>query len=98
VRALGVSMSEWKLHVSDENNRITRYKCGLVAGQRVRLKRDLIISSGGQFTGKVCRAGEDWVVLPGIATDPVLWLRQADGERHTWDDNPASVDEWFERL
>jgi len=91
-------MSEWKLHVPDESNRITQYKCGLVAGQRVRLKKELMITSGGVRTGKACRAGEEWVVLTGITTDPVLWFRQADGERHTWADDAASVDEWFERI
>ncbi len=91
-------MSEWKLHVPDEGNRITQYKCGLVVGQRVRLKKDLIVTSGGEPSGKVYRAGEEWVVLTGIATDPVLWFSQADGERHTWDDNTESVDEWFERI
>jgi hypothetical protein len=96
---LGASMSEWKLHAPDESNRITRYKCGLVAGERVRLKRDLVVTtSDGVATGNVYPAGEEWVVLVGIASDPVLWFRQADGERHTWDDDPVSVDEWFERL
>ena len=91
-------MSKWKLHVPDESNRITRYKCGLVAGQRVRLKKDLLITCRGVPTGKVYRAGEEWVVLIGITTDPVVWFRQADGERHTWNDDLASVDEWFERI
>jgi hypothetical protein len=96
---LGASMSEWKLHISDESNRITQYKCGLVAGQRVRLKKDLAVTTfDGVPTGEVYRAGEEWVVLTGITSDPVLWFRQADGERHTWDDDAASVDEWFERI
>jgi hypothetical protein len=40
-RALGERMSEWKSHIPDESNRMTRYKCGLVAGPRVRLKKDI---------------------------------------------------------
>jgi hypothetical protein len=92
-------MSEWKLHIPDESNRITRYKCRLVAGQRVRLRKDLVITTfEGEPTGIVYRAGEEWVVLTGITSDPVLWFRQANGQRHTWDDEAASVDEWFERL
>ncbi len=92
-------MSEWKLHIPDESNRITRYKCGLVAGQRVRLKKDLPVTTfDGVATGKVYRAGEEWTVLTGITSDPVLWFRHDDGERHTWNDDAASVDEWFERL
>jgi hypothetical protein len=39
-------MSEWKLHVPTESTRITHYKCGLVAGQRVRLKKDIVARSG----------------------------------------------------
>jgi hypothetical protein len=91
-------MSEWKLHIPNRTNRISEYKCGLVAGQRVRLKKDIIKSCRGVPTGKIYPAGEEWIVLPGIKTDPVLWFRQADGERHTWDDDKASIDEWFERI
>ena len=92
-------MSEWKLHVRTESNRITHYKCGLVAGQRVRLKKDLVVTGrGGVPTGAVHRRGEEWAVLTGITTDPVLWFSQPDGERCTWDDDAASVDEWFERI
>src|SRR5258706_12103719 len=66
-------MSEWKLHVPDDNNRITRYKCGLVAGQRVRLKKDLVCTTlKGIATGKVYRAGEERVILTGITSDPAL--------------------------
>lgn len=92
-------MSDWKLHIPTDDNRITHYKCGLVAGQRVRLKKDLVITTyDGVPTGTVHRAGEEWLVLTGITTDPVLWFRQPDGERSTWDDDTASVDEWFERM
>ena len=92
-------MSEWKLHVPTESNRITHYRCGLVAGQRVRLKKDLVVKSGdGVPTGVVHHRGEEWAVLIGITTDPVLWFGQPDGKRCTWDDDAASVDEWFERI
>jgi hypothetical protein len=90
-------MSKWKLRVPTKRNRITRYKCGLVAGQLVRLKKDLVIECDGVPTGTVYRAGEEWVVLSGIGSDPVLWFRRPDGERCTWDDVAASVDEWFEK-
>lgn len=92
-------MSDWKLHIPTKSNRITNYMCGLVVGDRVRLKKDLVIStSDGVPTGTVRRCGEEWTVLAGITTDPVLWFRQADGERCTWDDDAASVDEWFEKM
>jgi hypothetical protein len=90
-------MADWKLHIPTKDNVFHTYKCGLVAGQRVALKMDLVICDHqNQPTGKVHPKGEIWVVLPGIASDPVLWLRQADGERHTWDDDADSVAEWLE--
>jgi hypothetical protein len=95
---LGASMSDWKLHIPTEDNRITHYQCGLVAGQRVRLKKDIVVTCAGVPTGTVHRAGEEWIVLTGITTDPVLWFRQPDGERSTWDDDATSVDEWFEKI
>jgi len=92
-------MSEWKLHIQTDDNRITHYKCGLVAGQRVRLKKDIVVTTyDGVPTGTVHRAGEEWIVLSGITTDPVLWFRRPDGERCTWDDDAAEVEEWFERM
>ena len=63
------------MHVPDDSNRITHYRCGLVAGQRVRLKKDLIVTdSDGKPSGKMNSKGEQWVVLTGVATDPVFWF------------------------
>lgn len=92
-------MSDWKLHVPTESNRITQYKCGLVAGQRVRLRKELVMTDrNGQATGAIHPCGEEWTVLPGISTDPVLWFQRSDGERCTWDDDAISIDEWFEKI
>lgn len=92
-------MSKWKLHIPGESKPILRYKCGLAAGQHVRLKKDLKIRDHkGKFIGKIHPAGEEWIVLPGITSDPVLWFRQPDGKRHTWSDDSESVEEWFEVL
>ena len=91
-------MSEWKLHIPTESNRITHYKCGLRAGDRVRLKKDIVVTCEGVPTGIVHPKGEEWTVLPGITTDPVLWFRHPDGERHTWDDDATEVEEWFEKI
>lgn len=75
---------------------VATYACGLRAGQVVALRRDLAITSAGGPTGKVHPRGERWTVLPGASEDPgVVWFRQADGHRHTWDDTPALFD-WFE--
>ena len=92
-------MSELKLHIPTVNNPITHYQCGLVAGERVRLKKDIVVEThDGIPTGTVHRAGEEWIVLTGITADPVLWFRRPDGERCTWDDDATQVQEWFERM
>ena len=38
-------MATWKLHLPTEDNLFDRYNCGLIAGDRVRLKKDLVISA-----------------------------------------------------
>lgn len=75
------------------------YACGLVAGDRLRLRQDFpVLDDQGRTTGKTHQAGEIWEVLTGAAVDPeVLWLRQPDGQLHGWDDD-AAVFETFERL
>jgi hypothetical protein len=75
------------------------YGCGLRAGDRVQLKRDLkVVDTSGSPTGQIHPRGELWTVLTGTAAEPgVLWLRQADGELHTWDDD-QTVFEVFERV
>jgi hypothetical protein len=79
---------------------VTLYACGLQAGERVELKKPLtILDHTGTPTGIVHPAGEVWTVLSGSKDDPgVVWFRQADGERHTWDDDAAQIDAWFKRL
>lgn len=89
-------MTDLKLHLPTGDNLFSDYKCGLQAGQQVALRKDLVITDhNGKPTGKVHRQGEVWLVLAGIRSDPVLWFRQPDGERCTWDDDPVSVAEWF---
>jgi hypothetical protein len=68
---------------------ITDYRCGVRAGDHVRLQRDIAIRDHtGAPTGEVHHAGEIWSVLRGAAEEPVVvWLRQADGETHTWSDD-----------
>lgn len=88
---------EWKLHEPTEDNVFLEYNCGLVAGQRVALKRELVVRDHlNEPTGKVHPKGEIWQVLPGLRSDPVLWFRQPDGSRCTWKDAPAEREEWFE--
>ena len=90
-------MSEWKLHIPDRENRVTHYKCGFIAGQFVRLKQEIIVRDcDGNPTGKVHAAGEIWQVIEGVASDPVIWFREPDGSRSTWDDDANSVKDWFD--
>jgi hypothetical protein len=52
-----------------------------------------------RLTGDVHRKGEVWTVLKGSKEGRIdVWFRQPDGKSHTWDDDAASIDEWFERL
>ncbi|MBI5684173.1 MAG: hypothetical protein HZC54_03745 [Verrucomicrobia bacterium] len=64
----------------------------------MRLRKDLLICDHkGRPTGQTHLAGEVWTVLPdSCSAKHDLWLRQADGRLHTWDDTVESVAEWFE--
>ena len=68
---------------------VSEYCCGARAGDRVRLRRDLVFRDHkGKPTGAVDRAGEIWTVLRGTAEQsPVIWLRQPDGTAHTCSDD-----------
>lgn len=85
---------EWKLVTSYS---VSTYRCGLRAGDRVALRDNLVVRDHrGEPTGKVYPAGELWQVLKGSKDDTgVVWFRQADGHRHTWDDDPE-IFETFE--
>ena len=89
-------MPEFNLHTPSEDNTFTRYQCGLIAGQKVALRKDLVVlDHAGSPTGEVHPAGEVWDVLAGVRSDPVVWFRQPNGDRHTWDDDAESISEWF---
>jgi hypothetical protein len=87
---------KWKLVTSYP---ITEYQCGAKASETVRLRKDIVVkNSKGVPTGDVHAAGEIWTVIPGSSEPPVvLWLRQPDGDPHTWDDD-EDFWEWFERV
>ncbi len=88
--------SKWKL-ISEYA--VTEYQCGARAGDRVRLRHDIVVRDyEGKPTGGIHQAGEVWTVLSGAAESTVaVWLRQLDGRRHTWDDN-SDFWEWFEKI
>ena len=75
------------------------YKCGLKAGDRVKLVRDLVITDDyGLPTGQAYPKDEIWTVQPGADGDPVaVWFRRADGKLHTWDDD-ESIFKTFEKV
>jgi hypothetical protein len=70
---------------------VQNYRCGLKAGDQVRLRKDIRLRDRrGHFTGNRYRSGEVWTVLPGSIEEPnIVWFRQTNGERHTWDDDPV---------
>ncbi len=69
--------------------------CGVTAGSRLRLKKDLVEKDEGGPTGKVYPAGELWTAIEGLSSEPeVVWLLQPDGEMHTWTDDKLLS--WFE--
>lgn len=78
---------------------ITEYQCGAKAGEKVRLRKDSIVTHKENIpTGEVLSAGGIWTVIPGSSEPPVvLWLREPSGDPHTWDDD-AGFWEWFERV
>jgi hypothetical protein len=76
---------------------LLEYRCGLRAGDLVRLIKDLAIVDDDDCPIGVHRQGEIWGVLSGSHQDPnVLWLQRPNGEWHTWDDDESVWDQ-FER-
>jgi hypothetical protein len=83
-------MKDVNYQLSDEYP-VKEYRCGLKAGDRAKLIRDIIIRDDyGLPTGIVYPKGEIWTVQPGAQNRPaVVWFRRADGKLHTWDDNES---------
>jgi hypothetical protein len=78
---------------------VTDYKCGARSGDRVRLRREIVVRDNkGEPTGAVHRVGEILSVINGSAVPPLdLRLRQPDGHRHTWSDD-NDFWSWFEKI
>ncbi len=79
--------------VNDYN--LMKYPCGLKTGDELELLcRIKIQDHDGSVTGHH-EPGEIWTVLSGVVSEPdVIWLRQPDGERHTWDE---TILQWFKK-
>lgn len=84
---------EWSLHKGGDLN---AYRIAIRPGDRVRLKKSLTISDhNGEPTGEMHPVGEVWTVLRGCAREPdVIWLREPNGNSHTWSDDDFF--NWFE--
>ena len=67
---------------------MTEYQCGVRAGDRLRLRRDLpLLDHDGNPTRGTIPAGSIWVVLAGLPNEPdVVWLQEPSGRSHTWDE------------
>ena len=89
------SKPKWKLVTKYP---ITVYHCGIRAGEKVKLRRELVVRDHRGKQMGVHHAGEIWTVLSGSVEPPVaVWLMQTDGERHTWSDDDDFWT-WFERV
>jgi hypothetical protein len=75
--------------VDSREHTLRAYACGVRAGDRLRLKRDLaILDHEGRPSGQVIPAGSIWRVLPGNPEQPdVVWLQEPGGNPHTWDED-----------
>ena len=77
---------------------VATYACGLRAGERLELKKDIVLNQSSKPTGQRLKKGGVWQVLAGSKEKPVVvWLRQPDGKTHTWDDDLSTFDS-FSRL
>ena len=71
---------------------IEEYRCGLRTGDRLVLRRNPPGDGAAREIGGV------WTVLTGSPQDPdTLWLRQPDGELHSWDDD-ESIFVYFDKV
>lgn len=76
---------------------VASYRCGLRAGDVLALRKDLPVTDpGGKVVCVLRPADGTWLVLPTSREDPVVRLEEPGGDVHTWDDDAASVEEWFE--
>lgn len=71
------------------------YPCGLKGNEVIRLRCPLpIVDSDGKVV-ETRPAGEEWTVIGGDThLADVVWLREPDGSRHTWDNE--TIFDWFE--
>jgi len=94
VRQTNMSSDEYRLVTEYD---LTDYPCGLKAGMKLRITKEIVISQGSKPTGQVFPVGEVWTVLRGVLDEPhIIWLRQADGKPHTWD--AEDIFDTFEKL
>jgi hypothetical protein len=86
-------------YVAVDKFTVERYACGLVAGEKLRLKRrPSVEASDDESPMSDYSIGEVMEVLLGSDLDPgTVLLERANGEMVSWDDDESIFDD-FERL
>jgi hypothetical protein len=87
---------KWKLVDTFD---VAKYKCGLKAGESVRLLKDLRMKyKNGKLTLEVYKSGDVWRVVYGSSQDPgMVFFRKPNGDTHLWGDD-VSIFETFEKI
>lgn len=96
--AKGASFSDDDEYIPVVTFTIQEYRCGLRAGDQLRLKDDLPVTDANGALQRTIPAGSLWTVLTGAVEDPgCLWLEEPGGKPHAWDDDPE-IFLTFERI
>lgn len=84
---------EYRRVISSDHT-LLRYPCGVVAGERLRLRCALHLQNHlGSPVGAIIGTGSTWTVLAGLPEEPtVVWFEDPRGEIHTWDDESIWLD------
>lgn len=78
---------DWEL-VEASKFKLFVYPCGVEAGVKLRLKDALVCRDPEGNETYRFDANSEWIVLRGNSNQPdVIWLRNPDGDTHTWDDS-----------
>lgn len=79
---------QWKFISAPRKRMLMEYNCGLKVGDKIKLKKDIkITSSDAEVTGIIRVSDGVWTVIAGDKNSPeTVWLREPSGDIHTWDD------------
>lgn len=89
--AKGASFSDDDEYIPVVTFTIHEYRCGLRAGDKLRLKDDLVVTDADGAQQRTIPGGSIWTVLTGAVEDPgCLWLEEPSGSLHSWGDDPET--------